>query len=248
MAFIVPVFVRAGYIWGRPSSRVQSARPFLKNRPERYLQPSLLTQFSRLVMTSSSSEADTAKRASELRGPEGIFSKILAKQIPADIVYEDEECLAFRDINPQAPKHVVVIPKRRIAMLSDAKDTDALLLGKLMLAAAEVARIEKLDAGYRVLGEFLTGFYSSLQPKICWTAYRFAVLSADLNRKGISPNSNESFCSMRGSVVRDSKFYQLTVNDCALRLVVNDGYDGLQSVGHLHLHVVGGRKLKWGPF
>lgn len=97
------------------------------------------------------------------------------------MIYEDEFVLAFRDINPQAPVHFLVIPKRRIAMMSLAKDTDKELLGHLMLAAAKVARLEGLaDDGYRML--------------------------------------------------------------------INNGADGLQSVFHLHVHVMGGRKLKWGPF
>lgn len=109
-----------------------------------------------------------------------IFDKIIAKQIPADIVYEDEHSLAFRDINPQAPVHVLVIPKRRISMLSVAEQTDQQLLGHLMLTAAKVAELEGLQEGYRIL--------------------------------------------------------------------INNGKNGLQSVYHLHLHVVGGRTLKWGPF
>lgn len=109
-----------------------------------------------------------------------IFDKIIAKQIPADIVYEDDHSLAFRDINPQAPVHVLVIPKRRIATLSAAQPSDQELLGHLMLTAAKVADLEHLQAGYRVL--------------------------------------------------------------------INNGKEGLQSVYHLHLHVIGGRTLNWGPF
>lgn len=109
-----------------------------------------------------------------------IFDKILAREIPASIVYEDEFSLAFRDINPQAPVHVLVIPKKRIPMLSAAQDSDKEILGHLMLTAAKVAELEGLDKGYRVL--------------------------------------------------------------------VNNGKEGLQSVYHLHLHVIGGRTLKWGPF
>lgn len=109
-----------------------------------------------------------------------IFDKIIAKEIPADIIYEDEHSLAFHDINPQAPKHILVIPKRRIAMLSTAQESDKELLGHLMLTAAKVADMEGLDQGYRVL--------------------------------------------------------------------INNGKEGLQSVYHIHLHVIGGRTLKWGPF
>jgi histidine triad (HIT) family protein len=74
-----------------------------------------------------------------------------AQEIPANIVYEDEQCVAFSDLNPQAPTHLLVVPKRRIALLQDATKDDAALLGHLMLAAAEAARIANLDAGYRVI-------------------------------------------------------------------------------------------------
>lgn len=81
-----------------------------------------------------------------------VFQKILDRQIPATIVYEDAYCLAFRDLNPQAPTHVLVIPKRTIGRLSSADDSDAELLGRLLLAARDVARREGLDAGgYRVV-------------------------------------------------------------------------------------------------
>lgn len=109
-----------------------------------------------------------------------IFEKIIAKEIPADIVYEDDESLAFRDVNPQAPIHILIIPKRRIPMLGMAEQSDKETLGHLMLVAAKVADKEQLDEGYRVL--------------------------------------------------------------------INNGPNGLQSVYHLHLHLIGGRKLKWGPF
>jgi histidine triad (HIT) family protein len=108
-----------------------------------------------------------------------IFSKVLRREIPADIVYEDEMCLAFRDINPQAPTHVLLIPKKEIDQLSNAEGTDQALLGHLMLAAAKVAR-------------------------------------------------------------------QLGVAD-AFRLVVNNGAAAGQSVFHLHLHILAGRKLRWPP-
>lgn len=80
-----------------------------------------------------------------------LFSKIICREIPADIVYEDDLCLAFRDITPQAPTHILVIPKQPIAMLSAAKVEDKALLGHLLLAASEVARQQKLDSGYRVV-------------------------------------------------------------------------------------------------
>ena len=108
-----------------------------------------------------------------------LFGKIIRREIPADIVYEDDLCLAFRDINPQAPTHVLVIPKKEIAKLSDAGAGDQALLGHLMLAAGKIAR-------------------------------------------------------------------SLGVAD-AFRLVVNNGADAGQSVFHLHLHILAGRKLRWPP-
>ncbi|HUF80007.1 MAG TPA: histidine triad nucleotide-binding protein [Burkholderiales bacterium] len=108
-----------------------------------------------------------------------IFGKIIRREIPADIVYEDEFCLAFRDINPQAPTHVLVIPKHEIAMLSDAGPNDRELLGHLLLAAGKIAR-------------------------------------------------------------------QLGVAD-AFRVVVNNGAEAGQSVFHLHVHILAGRKLRWPP-
>lgn len=109
-----------------------------------------------------------------------IFDKIISKEIPAKIVYEDDLSLAFHDVNPQAPIHMLVIPKRRIPMLSMATPDDKEILGHLMLTAAKVAELEGLQDGYRIL--------------------------------------------------------------------VNNGKQGLQSVYHIHLHVIGGRTLKWGPF
>jgi len=108
-----------------------------------------------------------------------LFGKIVRREIPADIVYEDDLCLAFRDINPQAPTHVLLIPKKEIDKLSSARGDDQALLGHLMLAAGKVAK-------------------------------------------------------------------QLGVGD-AFRLVVNNGAQAGQSVFHLHLHILAGRKLEWPP-
>src|SRR5918996_6545924 len=106
-----------------------------------------------------------------------IFGKIINREIPADIVYEDEHCLAFRDINAQAPTHVLLIPRKEIPRLADATAEDQALLGHLMIAAGKIAR-------------------------------------------------------------------QLGVDD-AFRLVVNNGAEAGQSVLHLHLHIIGGRRMTW---
>ena len=80
-----------------------------------------------------------------------IFSRIIEREIPADIVYEDDECLAFRDVNPQAPVHTLLIPKKPIAMLSDADVTDAPLLGHLLTTAKLIAADQGCAEAFRVV-------------------------------------------------------------------------------------------------
>ena len=80
-----------------------------------------------------------------------IFSRIITREIPADIVYEDELCLAFRDINPQAPVHVLIVPKKGIARLADARAEDQALLGHLMLAVGAVARQLGVEDAFRIV-------------------------------------------------------------------------------------------------
>ncbi len=109
-----------------------------------------------------------------------IFTQIINREIPADIVYEDETCLAFRDINPQAPVHVLLIPKKQIVSMATVEKENQAILGHLMMKASEIAS----DLG---LGE--SGY----------------------------------------------------------RLVVNTNEDAGQSVFHLHIHILGGRKLTWPP-
>lgn len=83
---------------------------------------------------------------------DNLFAKILRKEIPAEVVYEDEHCLAFRDISPQAPIHVLVIPKVRIARVADASREDAQALGHCLWAAGEVARQEGVaEDGFRLV-------------------------------------------------------------------------------------------------
>ena len=109
-----------------------------------------------------------------------IFCKIVAGEIPATKIFEDELSIAFRDINAQAPTHVLVIPRKHIASLADADESDEALLGHLMLVAARVAHDE---------GHAEDGF----------------------------------------------------------RTVVNTGAGAGQSVFHVHVHVLGGRRLTWPP-
>jgi histidine triad (HIT) family protein len=105
-----------------------------------------------------------------------IFCKIVTGEIPSDIVYENEEIIAFRDINPQAPVHIIIIPRDHIASLSDLSQSDSALVGRMVMVANKLAKDEGIaEKGYR--------------------------------------------------------------------LVINCGKEGGQLVPHLHLHLVGGRKL-----
>lgn len=80
-----------------------------------------------------------------------IFGKIIRREIPADIVYEDDLALAFKDVQPQAPVHILVIPKKPIVKLSDTQESDRDLLGHLLLTAKRVAEEAGLSNGYRVV-------------------------------------------------------------------------------------------------
>ena len=82
---------------------------------------------------------------------ETIFSKIIAREIPADVVHEDDLCMAVRDVNPQAPVHVLIIPKKPIAKIADATDDDGALLGHLLLKAGEIARAENVGDNFRLV-------------------------------------------------------------------------------------------------
>jgi len=109
-----------------------------------------------------------------------LFCRILAKEISAKMVHEDDRAIAFEDINPQAPTHVLIVPRKHIAGMNDVTADDAALLGHLQLVAAEIARKRGLaDTGYRT--------------------------------------------------------------------VLNTGRGAGQSIFHLHLHLLGGRGLRWPP-
>ena len=109
-----------------------------------------------------------------------IFEKIAAREIPAKIVWEDDDVIAFHDVNPAAPVHVLVVPKRVIARIAASTEADQALLGKLLLTTRLVAaKLDLLTSGYRV--------------------------------------------------------------------VINNGPDAGESVPHLHVHVLGQRKLAWPP-
>ena len=80
-----------------------------------------------------------------------IFKRIIDREIPADIVYEDDQCLAFRDIHPQAPVHVILIPKKEVASTAELTAADAALAGHLLLAVQRIAAQLGLTGGYRVV-------------------------------------------------------------------------------------------------
>jgi histidine triad (HIT) family protein len=109
-----------------------------------------------------------------------IFSKILNKEIPAEIVYEDKICMAFKDINPQAPTHVLLIPREEIPTHADVDENHQELMGHLMVKAKEIA--EKLN-----------------------------------------------------------------LTEHGYRLVINTKEQGGQEVPHLHIHILGGRQMRWPP-
>ena len=108
-----------------------------------------------------------------------LFEKIIAREIPAKIEYEDDLCIVIHDIDPKAPTHFLVIPKGRIPRIGEATIEDQATLGHLLLIAAKVADSLHLEGGYRV--------------------------------------------------------------------VINNGPDGGETVPHLHVHVLGGRPMKWPP-
>src|SRR4029078_6558770 len=80
-----------------------------------------------------------------------LFENIIAREIPAQIIYEDSQCLAFRDIGPQAPTHFLVVPKKLLPRVGEATVADKALLGHLIYTAAQVAKCEGLAEGYRMV-------------------------------------------------------------------------------------------------
>ncbi|XP_078078092.1 histidine triad nucleotide-binding protein 2, mitochondrial [Mustelus asterias] len=98
-------------------------------------------------------KATLADDASKKYGnqPPTLFSKIIDKSLPADIIYEDDQCLSFRDVNPQGPVHFLVIPKIAIPRISVVSDDDKELLGHLLIVAKNIAKKEGLADGYRLV-------------------------------------------------------------------------------------------------
>ncbi|KAM9367449.1 adenosine 5'-monophosphoramidase HINT1 [Phaethornis superciliosus] len=96
--------------------------------------------------------ADEISKAQAARpGGDTIFGKIIRKEIPATIIFEDDQCLAFHDISPQAPTHFLVVPKKPIVRLSEAEDSDESLLGHLMLVGKKCAATLGLKNGFRMV-------------------------------------------------------------------------------------------------
>ncbi|XP_019410915.1 PREDICTED: histidine triad nucleotide-binding protein 1 [Crocodylus porosus] len=96
--------------------------------------------------------ADEISRAQAARpGGDTIFGKIIRKEIPANVIFEDEQCIAFHDISPQAPVHFLVVPKKPIVQLSEAQDSDESLLGHLMIVGKKCAADLGLTKGFRMV-------------------------------------------------------------------------------------------------
>ncbi|KAM8739253.1 histidine triad nucleotide-binding protein 1 [Acanthopagrus latus] len=94
---------------------------------------------------------ETQKAQTAQAGGDTIFGKIIRKEIPATLIHEDDLCVAFNDVSPQAPIHILVVPKKPIAQLSLAEEGDAALLGHLMLVAKKCAKDAGLSEGYRIV-------------------------------------------------------------------------------------------------
>ena len=86
-----------------------------------------------------------------MAGEKTIFKRIIDKEIPADVVHEDDRCVAFRDVNPQAPTHVLIIPRKDIASVDQLEESDADLVGHLVLTARDLAGKLGLGGGYRLV-------------------------------------------------------------------------------------------------
>ncbi|CAD6239482.1 GSCOCG00008710001-RA-CDS [Cotesia congregata] len=106
---------------------------------------------SNIFMLIRKMASEVEKAQSAVPSEDTIFGKILRKEIPCKFIYEDDKCVAFHDVNAQAPTHFLVIPRKPIPQLSKAADEDELLLGHLMNVARKVAKQEGLDQGFRLV-------------------------------------------------------------------------------------------------
>ncbi|XP_054545674.1 adenosine 5'-monophosphoramidase HINT2 isoform X1 [Talpa occidentalis] len=110
-----------------------------------------LTVVRRAAGVTGGDEVAKAKQAAPGGAAPTIFSRILDRSLPADILYEDQQCLVFRDVAPQAPVHFLVIPKKPIPRISQAEEEDQQLLGHLLLVAKKTAKAQGLGDGYRLV-------------------------------------------------------------------------------------------------
>ncbi|XP_068830716.1 adenosine 5'-monophosphoramidase HINT2 isoform X1 [Capricornis sumatraensis] len=111
----------------------------------------VLTQVRGAAGVTDGNEVAKAQQAAPGGAAQTIFSRILDRSLPADILYEDQQCLVFRDVAPQAPVHFLVIPKKPIPRISQAEEEDQQLLGHLLLVAKKTAKAEGLGDGYRLV-------------------------------------------------------------------------------------------------
>nr|KAG5691225.1 hypothetical protein BaRGS_019436 [Batillaria attramentaria] len=95
--------------------------------------------------------SEVEKAQSAKPGGDTIFGKIIRGEIPTNFLYQDDQCVAFNDVAPQAPVHFLVVPKKPIARLADADESEEKLLGHLLLVSKQVAKEQGLDNGYRVV-------------------------------------------------------------------------------------------------
>ncbi|XP_054842582.1 adenosine 5'-monophosphoramidase HINT2 [Eublepharis macularius] len=132
-----------------------AARELLRGwgRPAQYPPPSpaRLLQGARLATGGSDGEVEKARRAAEAQPGQTVFSKILDGSIAAEVLYQDDKCMAFRDVAPKAPVHFLVIPRQPIPRISRVAESDAQLLGHLLVVASQTARAQGLSEGYRVV-------------------------------------------------------------------------------------------------
>ncbi|XP_014610716.1 PREDICTED: histidine triad nucleotide-binding protein 1 [Polistes canadensis] len=119
------------------------------NSSKRIVYSSAKLSINSALKRKMATEVEKAQTATP--GGDTIFGKILRKEIPCNFIYEDDKCVAFNDINGQAPVHFLVIPRKPISQLSKADDEDEALLGHLMLVARKVAKQEGLDNGFRLV-------------------------------------------------------------------------------------------------
>ncbi|XP_017859225.1 PREDICTED: histidine triad nucleotide-binding protein 1 [Drosophila arizonae] len=110
-----------------------------------------LFRYRSISTTCARMASEVEKAQSAAASEDTIFGKILRKEIPCKFIYEDDKCVAFNDVAPQAPTHFLVIPRKPIAQLSTAEDGDGELLGHLLMVGRKVAKEQGLEKGYRVV-------------------------------------------------------------------------------------------------